>query len=160
MKHKLLSILLCLAMALSLLPTAALAEETGTPENYVTLELTYGSSVTEESIAAAKAKGAQISTVNQVTFAAPVFVQATGASEPALSGAVSATKAGAFCSHPVKGLAGVYQFQVVKRAKNAATYNEQQQEMKLRQKAMQYAGNYMNELYVNAKVVDNRYLFF
>ena len=55
MKHKLLSILLCLAMALSLLPTAALAEETGTPENYVTLELTYGSSVTEESIAAAKA---------------------------------------------------------------------------------------------------------
>ena len=30
MKHKLLSILLCLAMALSLLPTAALAEETGT----------------------------------------------------------------------------------------------------------------------------------
>mgnify|MGYP000591584551 CR=1 FL=1 len=30
MKHKLLSILLCLAMALSLLPTAALAEETST----------------------------------------------------------------------------------------------------------------------------------
>ncbi len=112
------------------------------------------------SIAAAKAKGAQISTVNQVTFAAPVFVQATGASEPALSGAVYATKQGAFSSHPVKGLAGVYQFQVVKRSKNAATYNEKQQEMKLCQKAMQYAGNFMNELYINAKVVDNRYLFF
>jgi len=25
---------------------------------------------------------------------------------------------------------------------------------------MQYAGNFMNELYVKAKVVDNRYLFF
>jgi peptidyl-prolyl cis-trans isomerase len=25
---------------------------------------------------------------------------------------------------------------------------------------MQYAGNFMNELYINAKVVDNRYLFF
>ena len=112
------------------------------------------------SIAAAKSKGAQISTVNQVTFAAPVFVQATGASEPALSGAVSAAKAGTFSSHPVKGLAGVYQFQVVKRSKNAATYNENQQMTKLAQKAMQYAGNYMNELYVNAKVVDNRYLFF
>lgn len=112
------------------------------------------------SIAAAKAKGAQISTVNQVTFAAPVFVQTTGASEAALSGAVYATKQGAFSSHPVKGLAGVYQFQVVKRSKNASTYNEKQQEMKLCQKAMQYAGNYMNELYVNAKVVDNRYLFF
>ena len=112
------------------------------------------------SIAAAKAKGAQISTVNQVTFAAPVFVQATGASEPALSGAVYAAKPGTFSSHPVKGLAGVYQFQVVKRSKNAATYNEKQQEMKLSQKAMQYAGNFMNELYINAKVVDNRYLFF
>lgn len=112
------------------------------------------------SIAAAKSKGAQISTVNQVTFAAPVFVQATGASEPALSGAVSAAKAGTFSSRPVKGLAGVYQFQVVKRSKNAATYNENQQMTKLAQKAMQYAGNYMNELYVNAKVVDNRYLFF
>lgn len=112
------------------------------------------------SIAAAKAKGAQVSTVNQVTFAAPVFVQSTGASEPALSGAVYAAKIGTFSAHPVKGLAGVYQFQVVKRSKNAATYNAKQQEMKLTQKAMQYAGNFMNELYVNAKVVDNRYLFF
>ncbi len=112
------------------------------------------------SIAAAKAKGAQVSTVNQVTFAAPVFVQATGASEPALSGAVYAAKIGTFSSHPVKGMAGVYQFQVVKRSKNAATYNAKQQEIKLTQKAMQYAGNFMNELYVNAKVVDNRYLFF
>ena len=31
---------------------------------------------------------------------------------------------------------------------------------KLRQKSMQYAGNFMNELYINANVVDNRYLFF
>ena len=37
MKHKLLSILLCLAMALSLLPTAALAEgETGTTGTIIT----------------------------------------------------------------------------------------------------------------------------
>ena len=37
MKHKLLSILLCLAMALSLLPTAALAEgETGTTGTTIT----------------------------------------------------------------------------------------------------------------------------
>ena len=55
MKRKLLSILLCLAMALSLLPTAALAEGTGATENYVTLELTYGSNVTAEQVAAAKA---------------------------------------------------------------------------------------------------------
>ena len=113
-----------------------------------------------KSIAAAKAKGAMVSTVNQVTFAAPVFVQATGASEPALSGAVYAAKAGAFSSHPVKGMAGVYQFQVLKRTKNAEKFNEKEQEGKLIQKAMQYAGNFMNELYIKGKVVDNRYLFF
>lgn len=113
-----------------------------------------------KSIAAAKAKGAIVSTVNQVTFAAPVFVQTTGASEPALSGAVYAAKAGSFSSHPVKGMAGVYQFQVMNRTKNAAKFNDKEQEGKLIQKAMQYAGNFMNELYINGKVVDNRYLFF
>ncbi|KXB41103.1 hypothetical protein HMPREF1870_01627 [Bacteroidales bacterium KA00344] len=115
---------------------------------------------TANSIAAAKAKGAQVMDVNQVTFAAPVFVQATGASEPALSGAVAATKQGAFSSHPVKGLAGVYQFKVVKRTKNEAKFDAKQQEQKLRQKSMQNAGNFMNELYIKANVVDNRYLFF
>lgn len=112
------------------------------------------------SINAAKGKGANVSTVSQVTFAAPVFVSATGASEPALSGAVAATKQGAFSARPVKGVAGVYQFQVVKRSKNAAKFDKKAQETKLRQKAMQYAGNYMNELYIKANVVDNRYLFF
>lgn len=115
---------------------------------------------TANSIAAAKSKGAQITEVNQVTFAAPVFVQATGASEPALSGAVAATKQGAFSAHPVKGQAGVYQFSVMKRTKNAAKFDAKQQEQKLRQKAMQYAGNFMNELFIKANVVDNRYLFF
>lgn len=46
------------------------------------------------SIAAAQAKGAKVSTVNQITFAAPAFIQATGAAEPALSGAVAATAQG------------------------------------------------------------------
>lgn len=113
-----------------------------------------------KSVAAAKARGALVSEVSQVTFAAPVFVQATGSSEPALSGAVYATKPGAFCARPVQGQAGVYQFQVLQRNRNASKYDEKAQEAKLRQKALQYAGNYMNELYINGKIVDNRYLFF
>ena len=60
----------------------------------------------------------------------------------------------------MKGLAGVYRFQVVKRSRNAAKFDEKQQETKLRQKSMQYAANFMNELYIKANVVDNRYLFF
>lgn len=113
-----------------------------------------------KSIAGAKAKGGQISTVNQVTFAAPVFVQATGASEPALSGAVEATKKGAFSASPVKGNAGVYLFSVISKQNRPVKFNEKEYEQRLRQKAMQYAGNFMQELYINANVKDNRYLFF
>lgn len=112
------------------------------------------------SIAAAQAKGAKVSTVNQITFAAPAFIQATGAAEPALSGAVAATAQGKFCSAPVKGNAGVYVFQVVKKQMRPAKYNEEQQIQMCRQRAMQYMGNFMQDLVFGARVVDNRYLFF
>ena len=113
-----------------------------------------------KNIAVAKSKGAKVSEVNQITFAAPVFVASAGASEPALSGAVSATKKGAFSAHPVKGNAGVYLFLVTNKSNRPVKFNEKAQEQKCRQKSMQYAGNFMNELYLNANVVDNRYLFF
>lgn len=113
-----------------------------------------------KSVAAAKGKGANVSTVNQVTFAAPVFVAATGASEPALSGAVAATAKGKFSKKPVKGNAGVYVFQVTNKTQRPGKFDVAAEIQKLRQKELQLAGNFMNELYINAKVVDNRYLFF
>ena len=113
-----------------------------------------------KSVAAAKAKGANVSTVNQVTFAAPVFIPATGASEPALSGAVAATAKGKFCKAPVKGNAGVYVFEVTNKTQRPGKFDAATEMQKLRQKEMQMAGNFMNELYIKAKVVDNRYLFF
>ena len=113
-----------------------------------------------KSIAAAKAKGALIGSVNQVTFAAPAFIQTTGASEPALSGAVSATKKGTFVKAPVKGLAGVYLFQVANKKMRPGKFNDEVVEQQLRQQYMQYASQFMNELYIKAHVVDNRYLFF
>lgn len=112
------------------------------------------------SISAAKAKGAQISAVNQVTFAAPVFVQSTGMSEPALSGAVAATAKGKFSSAAVKGNGGVYLFQVLEKKMRPVKFNAKEYEQRQRQKMMQYAGNFMQELYINANVKDNRYLFF
>ena len=113
-----------------------------------------------KSVDAAKAKGATIAAVNQVTFAAPVFVAAAGASEPALSGAVAATAKGKFSKAPVKGNAGVYVFQVVNKTKRPGKFDAATMMQQLRQKEMQMAGNFMNELYIKAKVVDNRYLFF
>ena len=113
------------------------------------------------SIAAAQAKGAKVSSVNQITFAAPAFVQATGSVEPALSGAVAGTAAGKFSKAPVKGNAGVYVFQVEKKAMRAGSkYDETLTMQQAAQMNMQLVGNFMQDLILKAKVVDNRYLFF
>lgn len=114
-----------------------------------------------KSIKDAQAKGAKVADVNQVSFAAPVFVQLTGSSEPALSGAVAATKVGQFSSKAVKGNAGVYLFQVTKGGARAGVkFDAKSQEMKLAQRNMQMAGNFMQELYIKAGIKDNRYLFY
>ena len=112
-------------------------------------------------ISAAQAKGAKVSSVNQITFSAPAFVQATGSVEPALSGAVASTSAGKFSKAPVKGNAGVYVFHVQKKAMRAGSkYDETLSMQQAVQMNMQLVGNFMQDLILKAKVVDNRYLFF
>ena len=107
------------------------------------------------------AKGAKVSSVNQVSFAAPVFVAETGASEPALSGAVAATGKGKFSTHPVKGNAGVYLFSKKNVNKRSGVkFNDKQEESKIAQRHLQMASGFMGELFIKADVVDNRYLFF
>jgi len=114
-----------------------------------------------KNIAEAQQQGARIDTVPMITFSAPVFVQATSVSEPVLSGAVASTKEGEFSKKVVKGNEGAYVFQVVKqKMREGATFDAKTQEQQLKQQALQAAGNFMQELYQNAKVVDNRYLFF
>ena len=112
-------------------------------------------------IDAAKAKGARIDSVNQVTFSAPVFVQATGSSEPALSGAIAASKQGDFSKALVKGNGGAYLFKVLKKAdREGVKFDEKSSEQMLKQQAQQAASRFIQELYQKAEVVDNRYLFF
>lgn len=112
-------------------------------------------------IASAKAKGARIDSVNQITFSAPVFVQATGSSEPALAGAVASLKQGDFSKSLIKGNGGAYLFRVVKKAqREGATFDAKAVEKSLGQRAQQAAGRFLQELYQKANVVDNRYLFF
>ena len=112
-------------------------------------------------IAAAKAKGARVDSVKQITFSAPVFVQATGSSEPALSGAVAALKQGDFSKALIKGNGGAYLFRVIKKAqREGANFDEKTMERSLSQRAQQAAGRFLQELYQKANVVDNRYLFF
>ena len=114
-----------------------------------------------KSVKDAQAKGGKVASIDQVSFSAPVFVQIAGSSEPALSGAVAATKVGQFSAKPVKGNAGVYLFQVKNSgSRSGVKFDAKSQEMKLAQRNMQMAGNFMQELYIKADVVDNRYLFY
>ena len=112
-------------------------------------------------IEAAKKNGAVVDSVRQITFSAPVFVQAAGSSEPALSGAVAAVKQGTFSPAIIKGKGAAYLFQVLsKKEREGAKFDAKQQSQQLQQQAMQAAGGYLQEMYLKAGVVDNRYLFF
>ncbi len=114
-----------------------------------------------KSLADAQKAGAKVDSVNQITFGAPVFVQATGASEPALSGAVAGVKQGEFSPVLVKGNAGAYLFQVNRKAaREGEKFDAKAVEMRLQQQAAQAASRFVSELYQKANVVDNRYLFF
>ncbi len=115
-----------------------------------------------KSLADAQKAGAKIDSVKQITFGAPVFVQATGSSEPALAGAVAAVKQGAFSPVVVKGNGGAYLFQVNRKAQRegSAPFDAKASEQRLQQQAVQAASRFISELYQKANVVDNRYLFF
>ena len=115
-----------------------------------------------KSIADAQKANAKVDSVRQITFGAPVFVQATGASEPALSGAVAAAKQGDFSKAVIKGNGGAYLFQVIRKGERegANQFVEKAAEQRLQQQAMQAASRFISELYQKANVVDNRYLFF
>ena len=112
-----------------------------------------------KSLADAKGKGARIDSISHVTFA-PVFVQSTGGSEPALSGVVARAKAGEFVTEVVKGNNAAYMVQVDSKTKGDGKFDAKKQEAQLHQQAMQAASRFMQELYENAKVSDNRYRFF
>lgn len=109
----------------------------------------------------AKKQGAVVSTVDQVTFSAPVSVRTTGGSEPALSGAVAATAEGETCPRVIKGNNAAYMVKVEKKQqREGVEFDAAMVEEQLSQQAIQAAGRFINELYMEGEVIDNRYLFF
>ena len=90
------------------------------------------------------------------------FVQATGSCRASsLWCEVAGTAAGKFSKAPVRVIAGVYVFQVVKKSMRAGSkYDETLVMQQAAQANMQLVGNFMQDLILKAKVVDNRYLFF
>lgn len=70
-------------------------------------------------------------------------------------------KAGQFSAAPIKGNGGAFLFKVLaKKQREGAKFDAKTQQEQLKQRALQAAGRFMNELYLKANVVDNRYLFF
>ena len=115
-----------------------------------------------KSVADAKSKGMIVDTVKQITFGAPAYVKAIGASEPALSGAVASAKQGSFSDHLVKGKQAAYLFQVLKKGEKQNAYKDAKaidRQLQMQNSQMVF-NRLMYNLYQNAKVVDNRYLFF
>ena len=108
---------------------------------------------------AKKLKGAVSDTIKHVTFSAPAFVMATSSSEPALSARVSMTAKGQFAG-PVKGNAGVFVFQVLDKQKAQEKFDAKTEEGMLTNMAARAASRFINDLYIKAKVVDKRYMFF
>lgn len=103
--------------------------------------------------------GAVVDTVKHITFNSPVFVSATGSNEPAINGAVDKTNKGQFKSG-VKGMAGVYAFQVLNKTKGQEKMDAKAEENMLNSKNMRGLGQFIMDLYNKAEVMDHRYLFF
>ena len=110
--------------------------------------------------AAAKAiPNALSDTVKHITFAAPVYVAVTRASEPVLSAYASKTEVNQTTA-PIKGNAGVYVMQVINREKGTETFNDANEEALVKSNLNRYASMFISDLYEKAKVKDERYLFF
>lgn len=113
--------------------------------------------------AAAKVTGAQpVDTITHVTFASPVFISSVGGSEYSLSGAVAKAAKDQFVKG-VKGLAGVYSFQVTNEHKATGQPDETAKKntnSQLANQQLRGASRFMQELFERANVKDNRYIFY
>jgi len=109
---------------------------------------------------AQKVENAKTDTIRGISFNNPTFVPSTAASEPIISASASKTEKGKFVG-PLKGNTGIYFFQVLNKNKKSDKYDAKTQQSTLANRNLQYAaGNVINVLYLNAKVKDQRYIYF
>nr|WP_302831874.1 peptidylprolyl isomerase [uncultured Bacteroides sp.] len=97
--------------------------------------------------------------VKHVTFAAPAYVPVLRSSEP-LVGAYASIAELNKLSAPIKGNGGVFVLQPYAKEKLNETFNQETEESTLENMHVRMASQFINDLYLNANVKDNRYLFF
>lgn len=97
--------------------------------------------------------------VKHVTFAAAAYVPVLRSSEP-LVGAYASVAQLNQLSAPIKGNGGVFVLQPYAKEKLNETFDQETEEKNLENMHVRMASQFINDLYLNADVKDNRYLFF
>ncbi len=97
--------------------------------------------------------------IRMVTFSAPAYVSVLRSSEP-LVGAYASVAELNQLSRPIQGNSGVMVLQVYGREKLNDTFDVTTEKETLGDTQARMASRYINDLYLKAKVKDNRYLFF
>lgn len=97
--------------------------------------------------------------IKHVTFAAPANVPVLRSSEP-LVGAYASIAELNKLSAPIKGMGGVFVLQPYAKEKLNETFNQETEEATLENMHVRMANQFINDLYLNANVKDNRYLYF
>ncbi len=97
--------------------------------------------------------------IKHVTFAAPAYVPVLRSSEP-LVGAYASIAELNKLSAPIKGMGGVFVLQPYAKEKLNETFNQETEEATLENMHVRMANQFINDLYLNANVKDNRYLYF
>lgn len=97
--------------------------------------------------------------VKHITFSAPAYISALRSREPLVGAYTSMAKLNQL-SAPIKGEGGVYVLQPYAEEKINETFNKDTEETTLESRYANMARQFINDLYLKANVVDNRYLFF
>ncbi len=97
--------------------------------------------------------------IQRVSFAAPAYIPALRSSESLVSAYASVGELNKV-SAPIKGNAGVYVLQVYAKDKLNETYNQSAEEQTLENMHVRFSNRVLNDLFMQANVVDSRYLYF
>lgn len=98
--------------------------------------------------------------VKHVTFAAPAYITALRSTEPIVSAFAAASQQGQV-SAPLKGESGVIVLQPYATSKVNDTFEAATEESRTVSTNVNIVGSqFVNDLYMKAKVTDNRYLYF
>ena len=98
-------------------------------------------------------------TIKHITFAASTYVRALRHSEPLVSVHTSVAELGQQTG-PIEGSGGVILVEPINRSQMEEEYDQAKEENTLRSSYARASSQYLNDLYLAAKVKDSRYLYF